>query len=149
MKRLKYLLIIWIMLSFSSSALATNISLKLGPPAIGVGGSNPLSIPPINPIDWELTYLNDNMWEFSASIVPGIGVGKRLFFSNIYGSFGGAVLFSPEGVGLGAYGSIGLDTAHTSKSLLGFVMEYKQSIGFNSFGAIMSYALRFGLSINF
>ena len=33
--------------------LASNISAKLGPGTVGFGGSNPVSIPPTNPADWE------------------------------------------------------------------------------------------------
>ncbi len=133
----------------SEVALCSSLSAKLGPGTVGFGGSNPVSIPPTNPSDWEVTYLTDSLWEISLGVIPGITLGKRLQFSNIYASAGLGLLASLDGFGGGLYTSVGLDTSISSKSLVGFVAEYKQSLGFNSYGQIMSYALRFGISVNF
>lgn len=137
------------LLSSGQLAFCSNISAKLGPGTVGFGGSNPVSVPPTNPGDWEITYLNNSLWEFSAAIIPGFSIGKRVQYSNIYASAGLGLLASLDGFGGGLYSSVGLDTSTSSKSLVGFVAEYKQSLGFNSYGQIMSYALRFGISANF
>ena len=70
-------------------------------------------------------------------------------FKYFYASAGLGLLASLDGVGGGLYTSVGLDTSAESKRFFGFVAEYKQSLGFNSYGQIMSYALRFGISVNF
>lgn len=145
---LKYVFL-FSLVSSGQLAFCSNISAKLGPGTVGFGGSNPVSVPPTNPVDWEITYLNDSLWEFSAAVIPGLSVGKRIQYASIYASAGLGLLASLDGFGGGLYTSVGLDTSTSSKSLIGFVAEYKQSLGFNSYGQIMSYALRFGISANF
>lgn len=149
MKWSSSVVILIVFLFSAESALCSNISAKLGPGTVGFGGSNPVAIPPTNPADWEVTYLTNSLWEINLGVIPGVTVGKRLQFSNIYASAGLGFLASLDGFGGGLYTSVGLDTSVSSKSLVGFVAEYKQSLGFNSYGQIMSYALRFGISVNF
>ena len=96
-----------------------------------------------------ITYLNDELWEFNIGVIPGITLGKRLQYSNLYAALGLGLLASLDGLGGGIYTSVGIDTSLANKSLFGFVAEYKQSLGFNSYGQILSYALRFGFSVNF
>ena len=143
------LILLMFVLCSSKLALCSNISAKLGPGTVGFGGSNPVAIPPTNPADWEITYLSDSLWEISLGVIPGITLGKRIQYSNIYASAGLGLLASLDGVGGGLYTSVGLDTSVESNRFFGFVAEYKQSLGFNSYGQIMSYALRFGISVNF
>ena len=137
-------LLFWAQLSYCSS-----LSAKLGPGTVGFGGSNPLTIPPNNPVDWELSYVTNNLWELNASVIPGYSFGKRVEFSNIYAAGGLGVLLSLDGLGGGVYTSVGFDSSINSRNLFGFVAEYKQSFGFSGYGRIMSYALRFGASVNF
>ena len=147
---MKFTLMFSLFLFFLSSPLkASSLQVKLGPPAVGLGGPNPISIPPVNPLDYEITYMSDGLWEFSASAVPGLTIGKRFYFSYLYGSFGGGLMVASDGVGLGGYSAIGLDTGAKSKSVVSFITEYKQTLALNGYGLIMSYALRLGVAVNF
>lgn len=130
------------------SLLLPNISyagimnFRLGPPGVGTGGTNPVGLPPGAP-DLELGYVTNSKWETSASIVPGIFLGKRIDFKGPYVSLGGGIAISANGVGPGPYSAFGYDFG---SGPVRFNVEYKQAIGFTSNGLVNPYALRIGIA---
>jgi hypothetical protein len=131
-----------LLLGLGKSAFAGVVNLRLGPPGVGTGGTNPLGIPP-GPTDIELGYVSQSKWETSISAVPGLFLGKRLDFSGPYMSLGGGIAISANGVGPGPYAAFGYDFG---KSKFRFNVEYKQAIGFTSSNIINPYALRIGVA---
>ncbi len=129
-------------LIFASTATAGIVNLRLGPPGVGTGGTNPLGIPP-GATDIDVGYVTQSKWETSLSLVPGLFVGKRIDFSGPYVSLGGGLAISANGQGPGPYSAFGYDFG---KGSLRFNMEYKQSIGFTSTGIVSPYAVRLGIA---
>jgi hypothetical protein len=118
--------------------------LKLGPAAVGNGGSNPLGIPP-GPADMELAWISESNWETSVSVIPGLIVGKRHEMGNYYVGIGGGIIIGANGVGLGPYSSFGWQS--DGPFLVSF--EFKQALGFTKSGMISPYALRTGIGYAF
>ncbi|MCX6125682.1 MAG: hypothetical protein NTV34_13200 [Proteobacteria bacterium] len=118
------------------------ISLRLGPPGVGTGGTNPLGIPP-GPTDIDLGYVSQSKWETSISAVPGLFLGKRIDFGGPYVGIGGGLAISSNGVGPGPYTAFGIDLGGGT---LRFNMEYKQAIGMTQKGIVSPYALRIGIA---
>ena len=71
-------------LFFSSSLCLAKISVKVGPPATGNGGTNPMSIPPANPVEYDITWVTDSNREWTFSIVPGWLYGRRFQLDKAY-----------------------------------------------------------------
>lgn len=141
------LLIAIIACLLAPNAMAGNLTFRLGPPHVGGGGPNPVSIPPVNPIDWEITWVNDRQWETNIGIFPGPTFGKRWSGPDgLYVSGGGGIILSRNGVGLGPYTGFGADIG---AGKIRFNVEFKQAIGFTSNGPINPYALRLGATIVF
>lgn len=124
----------------AQNATADQWELKLGPPGVGNGGTNPITF---QAIDYELTYLSGD-YQFSASIFPGLFVGPRFYDGLLFGSLGGGLAISGNGIGPGVYTSLGLSTA--GKKGHGFVVEYKQAFGVGEV-LLFPYALRFGVAV--
>ena len=123
--------------------LAGNITLRVGPPGTGTGGTNPAGLPP-SIGDLDLTVVTKSFWETSVSALPGILVGKRLMFGAGYVGVGGGIVTSANGVGVGPYTSFGMDFGG---GMFKFNAEYKQALGFTSNGLTSPYAARVGVAI--
>lgn len=64
----------------------------------------------------------------------------------LYSSLGGGLIFSGNGVGPGVYSAFGYNFGDS----IAFNMEYKQAVGINGDGALISpYALRIGVHFPF
>jgi hypothetical protein len=125
------------------------ISLKLGPPGAQNGHSNPLSIPP-GIQDIEVTYVHRCGIEGSVGLVPGVTGGLRYRAGKfLYGSAGGGVLLTANGIGPGVYSAIGATLARTWP--VAFEVEFKQAmgIGFDSSGThlMFPYSFRIGAGV--
>lgn len=134
-------------LSAAPAAHALTTTLHVGPPSLGTGGSNPLSVPPVNPYEYELVILTQSGFETSVGIVPGILLGQRTKFSSgAYVSFGGGLVIDANGQGPGVYSAFGFD--YGSTWALNF--EFKQAVGFSfdKDSVLCPYALRIGVSYN-
>jgi hypothetical protein len=130
--------------SFAHSAHAGEIIVHVGPPSVGQGGTNPLSVPPINPIEYEVEWISPRGFEANFGITPGLLFGARTPFSaGLYVGVGGGLVISANGVGPGAYSSFGWNLG---KKVF-FNTEFKQAIGIalNNNKLISPYALRVGM----
>lgn len=131
----------------SSKLYASSITAHIGPPALGSGGPNPLSIPPTNPLDYEFIYLTDSKKEIVLGITPGIFYGMREEFQKgFYMSFGGGVVINQAGVGPGIYTAFGFEGFC---SYACFNAEYKQALGIRKNSLISPYAIRLGATYRF
>lgn len=126
----------------ASVAEAGPLTLRIGPAASGAGGTNPVGIPP-GIQDLDFSYVSSGKWESSASIFPGLFLGKRLEFGGPYVSLGGGLAISQNGVGPGPYSAFGWDIG---SGTFRFNMEYKQAMGFTSSGVTGPYAVRIGIA---
>ena len=115
---------------FATRAVAGDHSVKIGPAIVGRGGTNPVSIPPLNPIDWEYTYVSQNKIETNIALFPGILVGARLAKKNLYIAGGGGFVIDSNGIGPGVYNSFGYITGDAIPGWH-FNFEYKQTIGYS------------------
>ncbi len=125
-----------------SKAWAKKLYFRVGPPALGNGGPNPISIPPTNVAEWEVSYVNDAHREYVYSISPGFFYGFLTEFSGgLYVGLGPGIVINANGVGLGGYSSVGYEFGC---GFLCFSLEYKQAVGIAGAGVISPYALRLG-----
>lgn len=131
------------------AAAASTIVLHVGPPSLGTGGSNPISIPPTNPYEYELEYVSQGDWETNVSVVPGIFFGKRSRTQGggSYVSFGGGYAIDANGNGPGVYSALGYDYGKG----IAWNFEIKQAIAydFSKSTVVSPYALRIGAAFNF
>lgn len=120
-------------------------SLNVGPAATGGGGSNPISVPPTNPGEYEFVYYNPSTKkEWIYSIVPGFFYAHRGdLTNNIHSSLGVGLVINRSGVGFGIYGGFGY-TFDCEKYCFGF--EYKQAIGLIKGMTINPYSLRIAMT---
>lgn len=144
MKWLKLILISSACL-MTREAYAGRLGALLGPPSLGQGGSNPVSIPPLNPLDWQLTYLTDDDREFMVSVVPGLFYGQRWRKDQFSIGFAGGLLISTSGVGVGVSQSLHWETRAFWNGWR-FEAEYRQVIGVTEIGVEFPYAIRLGLN---
>lgn len=135
------------LVTWSSPAAAGSMTVHVGPPSVGSGGSNPVSIPPVNPLEYELIYVTDKDYEFCGAISPGLLFGKRSDVNGgLYVSFGGGLIIDGNGSGLGGYSAFGWET----KGSVRFNAEYKQALGY-AFGrgnVLNPFAIRLGVSFD-
>lgn len=126
-----------------SALHAGELQIKIGPAAPGNGGPNPLSIPPVDIVQYEFAYVMDNDTEWSLGIVPGIFYGYRTDIEyDMYFSAGFGLVIGANGGGPGVYAAIG---RNFTCGYICFFGEYKQALGLA--GTIISpYALRLGAS---
>lgn len=132
------------LLSIANLANAGEIIVHVGPPSVGQGGTNPLSVPPINPIEYEVEWISPRGFEANFGITPGLLFGARTpFASGLYVGVGGGLVISANGVGPGAYSSFGWNLGNK----VFFNTEFKQAIGIalNNSKLISPYALRVGM----
>jgi hypothetical protein len=124
---------------------ARTIHLLIGPPSLGQGGSNPVSIPPANPVDWQFTYVTDQNREWVVSLVPGLLWGQRFYKGGFYAALGGGLLVTSSGLGLGVDHAYGYESS-PFLTRLRYQVEYRQVIGIGSYGWQFPYTFRMGLS---
>ena len=136
------------LLLFAGKGVAGDLTVHLGPPSIGNGGNNPLSIPPVNPIDYEFTYITDGGFETNLGISPGLLFGKRSEFSSgLYGAIGAGLVLDFNGTGPGVYTSVGGNFGGDN-SRFKFNVEFKQALAVAGGRLISPYAFRLGLTMN-
>ena len=125
-------------------SMAKTLTIHVGPPSIGAGGSNPVSIPPIQPVEYEIVYVTDKDREWSVGLVPGILYGTRFYQNNFYVGIGGGLVISVNGGGPGIYSSFGVNLGQSIQ----FNFEFKKAIGleFSSTSLVSPYALRMGVT---
>lgn len=140
----KFPLFLLLLLS-SETALAGRVGALLGPPSLGQGGSNPVSIPPLSPLDWQLTYVTDTDREFMLSVIPGLFYGQRWRKDQFSIGFAGGILISTNGVGVAVSQSLNWESKPFWESFR-FEAEYRQVIGYTEIGAEFPYAIRVGLN---
>jgi hypothetical protein len=129
----------------SSSGHARQLQLLIGPPSLGQGGSNPVSIPPANPVDWQFVYVNDADREWVVSLVPGLLWGQRFYKGGLYAALGGGILVTSSGVGIGVDHAYGYESQPFFRRLR-YQVEYRQVIGIGSYGWQFPYTFRMGMS---
>ncbi|RYZ67039.1 MAG: hypothetical protein EOP09_11700, partial [Proteobacteria bacterium] len=114
---------------WTTKAEAGRLSALLGPPSLGQGGSNPVSVPPLNAIDWQIHYVTDHDTEFMASVIPGFFCGKRWRKDQFSIGFAAGLLISANGPGVGLSQSLSWETEPfwTNWRL---EAEYRQVIGY-------------------
>lgn len=138
--------IVTLLLAGSGQAEAGQLTMHIGPPSVGQGGSNPVSVPPTNITEYEFEYVTKNGFESNIGIVPGLLFGGRSTMANgAYASFGGGIVLSSNGTGPGAYSSIGMNFGKTWM----FNAEVKQAIGysFSNDKVVSPYAVRIGVAV--
>ncbi|MBI2602771.1 MAG: hypothetical protein HYW48_06935 [Deltaproteobacteria bacterium] len=132
-----------ILLIFTLPAFA-DFTLHVGPASSGGGGPNPVSIPPIQVIDYEFIWVTEEKREWSLSIVPGLFYGQRFMLSEgAYVSLGGGLVIDLNGVGPGLYSAFGYDACGSS---LCFNVEFRKALGANFRHLMSPYALRVGVT---
>ena len=133
---------IFSILAFCPTTSKADLTVHIGPASVGGGGPNPISIPPVNPLDYEFVWLTENHTEWSLSLFPGLFYGYRAVMqSGAYISAGAGMVFNIHGLGPGIYTAFGYDVC----SWLCFNFEYKQAIGVIPGMLIEPYAIRIGL----
>lgn len=147
MKLIKFLLA-FIGLFQNSTVLAGILTAHVGPVALGGGGPNPLSIPPLQPVEYEFVYITDGDSEFRLGISPGIFYGIRSPGSKhgLYVSAGGGIVINGNGTGIGAYTAVGYNT---ECDFICFNAEYLAAIGIAGNKTLNPYAVRIGASFYF
>lgn len=141
-KRFIFLVLVFF---FIVPELFADITVHVGPVAAGTGGSNPVSIPPIQLLEYEVVWINAKKREMTFGIVPGFLYGQRFPFSNgLYVSGGGGLVISANGIGPGVYAAAGFDGC--GKTVC-FNAEYKQALGISTQALIAPYAIRIGITI--
>ena len=145
MQRLfKHLCLVAILCSHSK-AYSWGMALRFGPPAIGRGGANPVSIPP-QVIDTQVAIASNSGFEGNFS-VTGLYLGQR--YTSQWGGYvtlGGGLVISSNGVGPGAYTAFGMDWGCPT---LCFSMEYLRALGIGAQGLVQPYAFRIGAALWF
>lgn len=136
-------------LFFATAAEAGTLTIHVGPPALGRGGSNPVSIPPVNPIEYEILYATDGGWETVIGLIPGLFFNRRARTSGggSYVSFGGGLVIDGNGQGPGVDAAIGYDYGKP----IALNLEYRQAVGYDfaSSTVLSPYTLRIGASFYF
>lgn len=135
-------------LLLSPPLMARQFELLIGPPSLGQGGSNPVSIPPANPIDWQLTYINEEQREWVVSVIPGLLYGQRWQKGSLYAALGGGILITSTGLGLGVHHAFGYESKVFWRSFR-FITEYRQIMGISAYTLQFPYTFRLGMRYEF
>lgn len=135
------------LLGISTQALAGSLTVHVGPASVGNGGSNPLAIPPVDPLQYEFIWLTDKDFESNISVSPGFLFGNRTRMGTLYVGLGGGLVIDANGVGPGVYSSIG----YNGTGKIAFNAEFKQALGYDyeADTIIAPYAIRLGASYKF
>lgn len=132
------------LLFFSDLGLSKGLTVNVGPLSGGRGGSNPLSIPPLNLIEYQVVYITNSSSEFVVGIIPGIFYGIRTSEKGpFYASLGGGLVIGMNGAGPGVMTSFGFNAFC---STICFNMEYRQGLALGQSSFYSPYALRAGAS---
>lgn len=135
----------WILSLFFSSSFgfAGGVALRFGPPSVGSGGPNPISIPPAFG-DMGIAYITDKGVEYNLA-ATGFALALRDKASwGGYTSLGGGFAWSVNGGGIGPYAAFGFESG--CGSWVGcFSMEFSQALGFGSGHMAAPTALRMGI----
>lgn len=147
MKR-KHIFTVFIGLIWCQTSFADMIIVNVGPVSLGGGGPNPISIPPLSPVEYAATWLTDNDSEFRLSISPGLFYGVRSpgGEEGIYISAGGGLVLNGNGGGVGVYTAMGWTS--TCKTVC-FNAEYIAAIGLSGNNTVNPYAIRIGAGYKF
>jgi hypothetical protein len=140
----KYLLVL-LLLFAPWNLLADQLHVLIGPPSLGQGGSNPVSIPPFNPVDWQVTYVTAENREWLVSLVPGLIYGQRFQAKGLYAALGGGLLVNTTGLGLGVSHAYGFESGAFLQRFR-YQIEYRQIIGVGNYGWKFPYSFRMGVS---
>lgn len=120
------------------------LTVNVGPLSGGRGGSNPLSIPPLNLAEYQVVYITPNSTEFVLGILPGLFYGIRSSEKGpFYASLGAGLVIGMNGGGPGVMSSFGFNLFCSSVC---FNMEYRQALALGKGTAFSPYALRIGAS---
>lgn len=138
----RYLLVLGLC---SHPVQAKTLHVLIGPPSLGQGGSNPVSVPPINPVDWQFTWVTDSNTEWLVSLVPGLLWGQRFYAGGFYAALGGGLLVTSSGPGVGVDHAYGYESSPFLKSFR-YQVEYRQVIGVGNYGWQFPYTFRMGVS---
>lgn len=142
-----YKMLLALFFSFFFSIVAkADITVHVGPPGLGRGGTNPLSLPPLSPLEYEVVWINSLSQEYTFSISPGFFFGYRHgVWRALYLSGGGGLVINANGLGPGVYSALGYDFCISS--FFCFNAEYKQALGISYEAFFLSpYAIRLGLT---
>ncbi len=122
---------------------AGGVAVRFGPPAVGSGGPNPVSIPPSGR-DLGLSYVTDKGTEYNVA-VTGFSVAARHKTKwGGYSSLGAGFAWSVNGGGIGPYGAFGVELG--CGGWVGcFSAEFSQALGFGFGGLASPTALRVGI----
>ncbi len=126
----------------SGRAQAGALAMRLGPPGIGGGGPNPVSIPPSFG-DLGLSYVTNKGLQMDASLTALALAQRSRLKGGAYFSLGGGLIFSVSGVGFGPYAGFGYEGGCISW-LACFSVEINQGLGFGAGRVVSPYALRLG-----
>jgi hypothetical protein len=125
---------------------ARSIALRFGPLSSGVGGTNPVGLPP-SLQDLGISYLTKSEVEFNGSLT-GMSVAKRHISKwGGYVSLGGGLAISSFGSGFGPYAGFGFEGACLFKTC--FTAEYQQMLGVAAGTLISPYSVRIGAAVWF
>jgi hypothetical protein len=127
----------------AAEAWAGGVAVRFGPPAVGNGGSNPISIPPAVR-DMGLSYVTDKGTEFNLA-VTGLSIALREKAKwGGYTSLGGGLAFDANGGGIGPYAAFGVELG-CGTSIGCFSAEFSHALGFGSRYVASPSALRLGI----
>lgn len=126
-------------------ASAGELTVHVGPPATGNGGTNPVSVPPVNFVEYEVQWVTASGFESNIAVTPGLLFGGRSKLgNNFYVAMGGGFVLDANGGGPGVYSSLG----YTGPGTTAFNAEFKQALGYDTEAkkVVSPYAIRVGLS---
>lgn len=127
-------------------------SVRLGPPSVGNGGSNPVNIPPTNVLDYELILETPEHWQYRLGVFPHALAAGKVFKQKygFYTAIGASIVLSATGYGPGIYSSFGWRSPAFLDRLT-FDADYTQDLGItvDDFKVTAPFALRIGLTCIF
>jgi hypothetical protein len=106
------------------------VEVLVGPPSLASGGSNPISLPPANIAEYEVTLTTKSRWHFRLGLTPHIAAAGRLFKLK-YGfqtAVGASIVNSLHGYGPGIFSVFAWQSPCALKRLC-FTAQYIQDVG--------------------
>ena len=147
----KFLRTVLLLIGFALCAQTANAHtylVRFGPAGVGMGGTNPLGIPPTI-ADVELSMHSKSDFEYNVAIT-WLTFGHRFYKTkDFYLSAGAGLILSLSGLTPGVYTAVGSDIRLGKRSVLNF--EYKQGLGIGGspLTLISPYAIRIGYGLCF